>query len=181
MEKTIELNLIEDKSVQRIVNVAALILAAAVVVVYEYLYISGLIPGLYISFACLGLVLLLPVHELLHGICFKMFAESEVKVKYGFKAGFFYASNPGYTYTPGEFIMILMAPLVVISLMCLGVAIFSPYGYLALLLALLHFSSCAGDLYMVGKILSTKSQSYVVGVKDTEVGIDIIVDDALSK
>lgn len=119
-----------------------------------------------------GLVLLfvlIVVHELIHGLFFKLFSP-EGKVKFGFKNGMAYATSPGSRYSRGKFAWISVAPFVLISL---GLTISYVAGILPgsnyVFVAAIHGACCVGDFYWVYLILRAPKDSLI---EDTEVGID---------
>ncbi|NQG96693.1 DUF3267 domain-containing protein [Streptococcus suis] len=119
-------------------------------------------------------ILLIVVHEAIHGIFFKVFCP-ENPVKYGFiwKSAMAYATNPGSLYNRMQMLVISLAPFVVISLVLTMVAGFGMMNIiLYFMLATMHAASCAGDLYYT-YLLLVKFVKENIAVEDTEIGLII--------
>lgn len=130
-----------------------------------------LAAGVIGCFASLG------VHELVHGIFFKLFAPAGSKVKFGanLKAGMLYASVDGAIYTRRQYLIISLAPTVIVTafLLALGVAVGWPllgYG-----LAVIHLSGCTGDWGYAKRILSDPR---IVYCEDTSWGVKFFAEGA---
>ena len=108
-------------------------------------------------------------HELIHGIFFKLF-NKEGKVKFGFKNGLAYATSPNSFYSRWQFLLILLAPFVLITLILWLLYAYreiSPYAFVWL--ASFHGSACIGDFYFCYLVTKAPAHSYV---EDTEQGIN---------
>lgn len=121
----------------------------------------------------LALVVLvaLPVHELIHAACFRLFGGPGTRVTFGYQAGMLYASCPGLVLERGRFCIVLAAPAVILSaaLLSAGSALgFPNLGYLAFVL---HLSGCAGDLLAMWEIRRERRCSRC---EDTEVGVRLL-------
>ena len=94
-------------------------------------------------------------HEAVHGVFFWMITRS--RPAFGFKGLYAYACAPGWYISRNPYLVVSLAPLVVLSVA--GVALFSvvPSGWLLPLLALLalNVGGAAGDMY-VGAWLLTR-------------------------
>ncbi|MGX7029955.1 DUF3267 domain-containing protein [Vagococcus zengguangii] len=111
---------------------------------------------------------LIIIHELIHGIFFKLF-NKEGKVKFGVKNGLAYATSPGFFYSKTQFIVVLLAPFTLISI---GLYIFYLISivssFVFVTLASLHAASCIGDFYFTW-LVARAPESIVV--EDTEQGM----------
>jgi len=93
-------------------------------------------------------------HELVHGLFFRLFGGSP---KYGAGMQYFipylYATSPK-AFSVGRFIVIALAPLVVLSTLSLGVALLVPawVGYLAVVFTA-NASGAIGDLWITSRLL----------------------------
>ncbi|WP_265455455.1 DUF3267 domain-containing protein [Enterococcus sp. HY326] len=109
------------------------------------------------------------VHELIHGFFFKVF-NLEGKVKFGFKNGMAYATSPNSYYTKTQFLIIILAPFVIIS--CCLVLLYSlnilSASFFAIVAAV-HAGGCSGDFYFALLLLKSPQNTLV---EDTEVGIN---------
>ena len=175
MENTIKIDLLKDKQLMRKVNLSSFVFSIIALVVMVYCVHTSQVSYKAYFYCFVVYVLALPIHELIHGYFFKRYASDSVKIKYGFKSGFFYASNPGYIYKPNQFVNILMAPCVILNFVLLLLAILTSYKVVFLVATVLHLGSCMGDISMVLSILSTQKQYVVEGIRDTDSGIDILV------
>ncbi|GAB3059766.1 DUF3267 domain-containing protein [Salinicoccus sesuvii] len=108
------------------------------------------------------------VHEAIHGIFFKIFAPNG-QVKFGYKAGLFYATAPGSIFTKKQFSVIILMPFVLITVMLIVLVFTVPHGIYKYLLAL-HTGACAGDFYFVYLLYKYRNMEYV---EDTDVGMTL--------
>lgn len=104
------------------------------------------------------------MHELLHGSAYRLF---DGKVTYGFKGLYAYAQEiSGITLHKTEFIIVLLAPVTIISL---GSAfILGSIGYLIFLLNLL---GSIGDFIMAFYLCKSNDSSYII---DKSYGFDVV-------
>lgn len=128
-----------------------------------------------VTMVTLLLLIIVVIHELIHGLFFKLFAPNS-RVKFGFKSGMAYASSPGSIFSRGEFIIILLAPFVIITLIGITLMVFYPHGSYKYIL-ILHTAACAGDFYFAFIIFANKHLTYC---EDTEVGITLYSEDPTS-
>ncbi|MFC3901251.1 DUF3267 domain-containing protein [Aliicoccus persicus] len=113
-------------------------------------------------------LVLVVVHEAIHGILFKVFAPRE-KVKFGFKAGMAYATSPGSVFSRGQFIIIILAPFVIITtLLIIGMFVLPHGSYKYLLIG--HTGACIGDFYYVYLVLKHPHLKYCM---DTDTGMNM--------
>lgn len=177
-------NLMENKKVIFWLNVVSIPLIFLFIFLFTtllYVFYGNEDFGISMNFDLMGFVLflvffflLIVVHELIHGAFFKLF-HPEGKVKFGFKNGMAYATSPNSFYTRGQFILICLAPFVLISSALMGYALFSLNTSVPLIfLASCHAASCVGDFYWVYLI---SKQGGNIRVQDTEVGMSIYLKD----
>ena len=111
--------------------------------------------GLYWQFLLLGIfsgmILVIPVHELLHGLAYKLAGASKVKFGADIRQMLFYASAPSFVAGKKAFFMVAFFPFVIINLVFLsGILLGSPPVQWASLVALfIHTTMCIGDFAMV--------------------------------
>lgn len=126
--------------------------------------------GLDIVYLLVFTFILLVIHELIHAFFFKVFGQGKAKVKFGFKNGMAYATSPGTFYHRKAFLVIGLAPFVLISLALTLLAALNWIGpVLYITLASLHAAGCVGDFYIALRILS---QAGEILIEDTEVGMN---------
>ena len=114
------------------------------------------------------------MHELIHGMFFKLFGPAGAHVKFGcnMSVGALYATAPHVVYGSIQFLVIILAPLVIVSALCLGLTVFFDSSLLLLLVFVVHISGCAGDVMFAQEILKC-ARDHRVCIMDTEVGITI--------
>ncbi len=120
------------------------------------------------------LVVILILHEGIHGIFFKLF-KPENKVKFGviWKSLMLYATSPGSLYSRGQMLIIGLAPFIVNSLLLtLLLALGWLPAFYYIFLASLHAAGCVGDFYYV-YVLAWKHRSHKILVEVTENGLKI--------
>lgn len=121
-----------------------------------------------ILFFLLAIVATSLIHELIHGLFFKVFAPDR-PVKYGFHWYALSASSPGTKYSKGKFIWIGMAPFVLITF---TLTLLFALGWLSIpsyiFLTSMHAAGCVGDFYFGFLILLAPSDTLV---EDTGVGM----------
>lgn len=95
-----------------------------------------------------GCLLPLPVHELVHGALFKLFAPAGSRVTFGanWRAGMIYACAEGVVYTRRQYQIIALGPALVVTgaLIALGVAMSWPLW--TIIVSTVHLCGCAGDI-----------------------------------
>jgi hypothetical protein len=116
------------------------------------------IDNLLSGFLDLGLLLLvtvvmLVVHEALHGVCF--WGYTKTLPKFAFKGFYAYAAAPDWYLPKGQYLITGLAPLVVITVVCVILMFFVPLSWMPALLwmLILNTSGAVGDLWMVYGLL----------------------------
>ncbi|HEY7414700.1 MAG TPA: DUF3267 domain-containing protein [Ktedonobacteraceae bacterium] len=94
------------------------------------------------------------VHEAIHGLFFWLFTRKPPV--FGFRWVYAYAAAPEYYIPRNQFLVVGIAPLVLISLVGLALFLVTPFAAtIILVLALtLNASGAVGDLYVVGWLLA---------------------------
>lgn len=114
-------------------------------------------------------ILLIIMHEWIHGLFFKLFCPKN-PVKYGikWKTGMAYAISPNSLYNRFQTIVIALAPFVLISL---GLTVFVMFGWLDKgayqILATMHTVACIGDFYYT-YLLATAFRKETIEIEVTE-------------
>lgn len=114
-------NLLDDKKLIMKLNILTIPLLVIFFALFTLLTLDRklseevTIDLMYLVIAILSMAGLIIVHELIHGIFFKLF-NKEGKVKFGFKNGLAYATSPNSFYSRWQFLLILLAPFVLITL-----------------------------------------------------------------
>ncbi len=98
-------------------------------------------------------VLVLPVHEFIHGVTIALFG---YKVRYGAKLskGVLYATSDHALFRRGQYLAIALAPFVVITLLAMLIMAIAPQwlGYYTAIAAVFNAGGAVGDLWSVGVI-----------------------------
>jgi len=120
-----------------------------------------------INFCLYVLLLMIPisiVHESIHGLAYKVFGGT---VKYGFKGIYAYTQEiSAIPIDRFKFLIILLAPLTVISIATLALPI-----WLGGIMFLLNLLGASGDLYMAFQLIRYDSNSKIV---DRIYGFDVV-------
>lgn len=97
--------------------------------------------------------LMLLTHEAIHGVFFWLFTRS--RPRFGIGAGYAYATAPGWFLPRAQYLIVGLAPLVIISIAGMALAAVAPLSWFAPLLALviMNASGAVGDLAVVGWLL----------------------------
>lgn len=107
-------------------------------------------------------LVVLPFHELLHGIAIRYFGH---RVRYGAKLskGVLYATAENALFRRNEYIIVALAPFVGITLLIMGLMFVLPQGlaYYAAFAAVINAGGAVGDLWAVGVVLGERSSVLV--------------------
>lgn len=103
---------------------------------------------------CLGtaaFVVLIPIHELIHGIGYKIAGAPKVSYKAYLRKLIFYAMADKFVISARPFIVLAIAPFIIInSLLIIGIAISSGHASWLMVGALMmHTMGCAGDFALI--------------------------------
>ncbi len=110
-----------------------------------------------------AIVLMLVFHELIHGLFFWLFTAE--RPKFALRSGYAFAAAPGWYLPKFQYISVGLAPLLVITILCLVLAAFFPPVYVPYLLIIATFNA-AGALGDVIVVLWVFGQSNAVLVRD---------------
>lgn len=110
---------------------------------------------------CVGILFVMLLHELVHGFFFKYYSKG--KVKYGFKGIYAYAGCPDYYFRKNEFIIIGLAPFVILNFLMVLMLLFikGSFFYVLYIIFTVHFVGCIGDLYVVIKLIKYKPETLI--------------------
>ncbi len=129
----------------------------------------------WLAFGSVGCFASLAVHELVHAVCFKLFAPAGTKVTFGanWKAGMLYACAENITYTRGQYLVIALAPTFAVTLLLAALGVVSGWPVLAYIVAVLHLSGCTGDWGYVATMLGDARITHCI---DRDWGVEFLGD-----
>lgn len=179
LELVREINLFEEKETMRALVRASLMLALVFLVLvpllalvfYQIALKSGnekIIDFPLVFITVLIVLISLPVHELVHGLFFKLFAPRGTKIEYGYKNGTIYATAPGVRFSRTRFIIIVLAPFVVLTLVYIAIGLTWNIPLTAYLCFATHTTGCVGDFFYVREIMADRRISVC---EDTDTGV----------
>ena len=130
---------------------------------------GGSLAAWFMALGALSMVAL-PVHELVHGICFKLFAPAGARVAFGadWKRGMLFACADGVVFTRRAYLIALAAPAVVLTAAFLVAGAWVGYPVFGIALAVVHLAGCTGDLLYVARIVRDKR---ITHCEDTSWGV----------
>jgi hypothetical protein len=117
--------------------------------------------GLIAILACI--IIMLIIHELVHGSFFWLFTRE--RPKFALRSGYAFAAAPNWYLPKFQYIVVGLSPLIVISIICLGLALLLPPNIVPypFFVATFNAAGALGDMIVVAWILI---QSNTIMVKD---------------
>lgn len=124
----------------------------------------------------LGCLLTLAIHEGVHAFFFKQYAPAGTHVHFGAHAqtGMLYASAEGVVYPRAQYMVIALAPSVVVTLLVLAVGIGLSWPLWTIILGTAHLSGCTGDW---GYVHALRRNPDITHCRDTSFGVEFYADD----
>ena len=147
-------------------SAAALAVQPAAQVSLLSVRINGL-DALWTVAAVLGVMaLVILVHEAIHGVGFWLLCG--VRPTFAFRGAYAYAAAPGWYLPRDRYLLTGLAPLVLISLVCLGLFIVVPAGWVfpLVLAAVLNASGAVGDIWVAVLLLRQPRQALAIDEGD---------------
>ena len=154
---------------------------------YIFVQVSGTPPQLSLTnkeilIFLFGIPVTLALHELVHGTVMRSFG---ARPKYGFwkKGLIFYAKSPGYAFKRNQYVFIVLAPLMSLSvLIWLGIVLSAGNSlvWVLSLWAVVNASSSNVDVWITILVLRYPASAYVVDEREG-MRIFLPVDDALAR
>lgn len=173
MQKIASLDILTDKNLQQQVVRLSLAVAGATVAAAVLVFALGAGERLdvwwWVALAA-GSLVSLPVHELVHAAAFKLLCR-DCKISFGFQSAFLYTKTDGAVLRRGRMLAVLLAPSVLVTAALAALALSARLPVLAVLLAGIHLSGCAGDILMAMACLREGACTHV---RDTETGITLL-------
>ena len=120
--------------------------------------------------ALLIIFITVTIHELVHGLFFWLFSKS--RPQFGIGPGYAYAAAPDWFFPKGQYLIIGMAPLVVLTVIGLIAIAFAPLGWLPAIFLVIVFNAggAIGDIYVCLRI---GLEAPNIWVKDTGDGFEV--------
>lgn len=155
-----------------ILNILSIALIIPFYVVANLLYLNLSLTMTSFLYCILFAIFIVITHEYVHGIFFKLGTKKKVKFKFhGFAAS---ASVPGVYYYKWYYIIIGLAPAVIINLLLLIACFFTTgeiFSIIYLVFAI-HFAGCIGDFYICLKLIRYDSSTLI---EDLGIGMRFFV------
>ena len=177
------IDLQKNKRLALLVNLAALLIAAVMIVPALFLMpisqLFSMSSGLvlyFLRFVVLlaGIVIYMVLHELIHGLFIKFF--SGVRASYGFTGLYAYAGSEAYFHKK-SYLIIALAPVVILGMILLAVNFLVPdsWFWVVYFIQVCNLSGAAGDFYVVGRFAGLPEN---VLVQDTGVSMTVYGQDS---
>ena len=98
-----------------------------------------------------GMILVIPFHEGLHGLAYRIAGAKKVKYGMDLKQMLFYASAPGFVADRKSFLLVAFSPFIIINLFFgLGLLLgATPVKWASIVAIFIHSTLCIGDFAMV--------------------------------
>ena len=102
------------------------------------------------GFAVLAFIVLVPVHEAIHGIVYKLYGAPDVRISVSFRKLYAYAIADKFVVSGRAFALVAVMPFLIINGGLIGVGLFSEtYRFFAICLLLVHTGGTSGDWAML--------------------------------
>lgn len=97
------------------------------------------------------LLVLLPLHEVIHALAYKYFGAPKIQFRMHWKKAMVMTEAPGFLIAARPFVVVALAPAVIISMLLILVVIFTPFltSLFTAVLLFLHTLCCGGDMALV--------------------------------
>lgn len=144
-----------------VAGIAAIAFAAALGIAPEPLswaWFAGLVAATAASFA---------IHELVHGLFFWLLGGRGTRIRFGARQGMLYTRAEGLILPVSRFVVVLLAPAVLVSAATVAVGWAAGLPLAAAIVFVLHLSGCVGDFAFVQAIFESDADL----AEDTETGM----------
>lgn len=118
----------------------------------------------------------LGAHELVHAFFFKQYAPPGTRVSFGSNVGMgmLYASAEGVLYTRGQYLVIALAPSIMVSLLIIALGMGLRWPLWTFIVATAHLVGCTGDWGYARAIVADPAIAYC---EDTSYGVAFFGED----
>ncbi|MDD3999904.1 MAG: DUF3267 domain-containing protein [Bacilli bacterium] len=170
-KKVDALDLKEDKRLLILVNVLSILLILPFIPLYIVFNYKISNTQIYVSvlFIFIGYIIIIIIHELIHGIFFKL--GTKEKIKYRFHGVYASASVDHIYFKKNHYLVVSLAPVVILTIVLsiLAYIFCEDYFLHFYILIAIQFGSAAGDFYVVYRLLkhdkNTLIRDYGVGME----------------
>jgi hypothetical protein len=135
------------------------------------LYSHGLVVTLWGAFSLLlSATVTIGLHELVHGIFFWLYSRS--RPLFGLRGGYAFAAAPGWFFPRRQYLIVALAPLVLLTVVGMLLLLIVPAGALGAILfgVTVNISGAVGDMWIALQVLRQRGQ---IMIEDTGDGINI--------
>lgn len=117
-------------------------------------------------FLLVSCLLFLVLHELIHGLFFAFFTRN--RPVYGLRAGFAFAAAPGWFFSRAQYVPIGLAPLILLTMAGMLLAVILPVSLLfPLLLGMTaNAAGAVGDIWIIYRVLRERGKILVEDLGD---------------
>lgn len=124
---------------------------------FNFVIINQFFLGIMIAF------LIIPVHELLHGIAYKILGAETVQYRVVWKKLLFYAAADGFPAGYKEFRFVALLPFTVLTLIGLLLIVLSGFEWTVIMLGFIitHAAFCGGDFGLLSYMYEHKDEEMI--------------------
>jgi len=117
-------------------------------------------------FLIIGFVVFIVLHELVHGAFFWIYSRS--RPKFGFRGGYAYAAAPGWFFPRRQYLIIALAPFVLLSILGMVLVAVVPTAALAAILfgMVANASGAVGDMWIAFMIIRERRNIVIEDLGD---------------
>lgn len=118
---------------------------------------------IYFSYGCALTFALIPLHEFIHGLAYRYCGAEKVSYKANWKKMYFMAMADGFITSGKQFLLIGLAPFVLISLLLLLLSWYTGplTGIMLLTTLVIHGGMCAGDFALISFFDASRDREMV--------------------
>jgi hypothetical protein len=117
-------------------------------------------------FVMIGFVVFIVLHELIHGVFFWIYSRS--RPRFGLRGGYAYAAAPGWFFPRRQYLVIALAPLVLLSILGMVFVAVAPIGalYATLFGMVANAAGAVGDMWIAFKVIRERRNIVVEDLGD---------------
>jgi hypothetical protein len=114
----------------------------------------------------IGFVVFILLHELVHGAFFWIYSRS--RPRFGFRGGYAYAAAPGWFFPPRQYLVIALAPLVLLSILGMVLVVVVPAGALVAILFVMtaNAAGAVGDMWIAFMVIRERRKIVIEDLGD---------------